>query len=191
VATGNDRVLNSHTRSVEGVRGCWPAARHFEVVGHLGNGFRCWRSLRLVLDTWPLALQRTGIQKEDSMARMHDRFPLDLDTIRQSFGNCDLGLLDTLYTDDATMKVIDNTRPPSSPMEMRGKSEISGYFRDICGRKTTHNIGEEVLGDQRISFFDFCRYDDGTRVVASNVLDFENGKIKRHTIVQAWDETTH
>lgn len=118
------------------------------------------------------------------MARVHN----DFQSMRQVFENCDLGLLGMLYSDDATVKVIDNTRPPSSPMELRGKNEISSYYRDICSRDIVHHLEEEVIGDDRISFLDSCRYSDGTKVLASNVLDLEGGKIKRQTIIQAWDK---
>lgn len=111
----------------------------------------------------------------------------DFDRIRQGLTSCDLGSLSGFYADDAEMKVIDNTRPPTHPTTYHGKSEITGYFKDVCGRNIVeHEIDEEVVGSERLSFHETCRYDDGTQVLAANTLDLEDGKIKRHTIVQAW-----
>jgi hypothetical protein len=85
------------------------------------------------------------------------------------------------------MRVIDNTRPPTSPTVYHGKGEISDYLKDVCSRNIVeHTIDEEVVGPDRLSFHESCRYDDGTQVLAANTLDLEGGKIKHHTIIQAW-----
>src|SRR3954466_7807082 len=42
------------------------------------------------------------------------------------------------YADDAVVRVIDRDNPPSKPRDLEGKSAISAYFEDVCGRDMTH-----------------------------------------------------
>lgn len=88
--------------------------------------------------------------------------------------------------DDARMSVVDRTRPPSSPLELRTKEEIAGLWRDVCDREMTHRIVREVVGEERVAFHE--EYEDGTRVLSAMTLDVRDGRILRHLTVQAWDE---
>src|SRR3954451_2240637 len=49
-----------------------------------------------------------------------------------------------LYADDAVMQVIDRDNPPSKPRQLQGKSEISSYLEDVCGRDMTHKVDAGV-----------------------------------------------
>lgn len=109
------------------------------------------------------------------------------DSIRQGLVSCDTSGVSSMYSDDADLQVIDNTRPPTNPTVFHGRSEISGYLKDVCGRDiVSHKIDEEVVGRDRVSFHESCRYGDGTEVLSANTLDLEGGKIKHHTVIQAW-----
>jgi hypothetical protein len=93
-----------------------------------------------------------------------------------------------LYADNATMKVVDRNRPPSSPMILDGKHKIEAFWVDVCSREMTHKVTQEVLGSERVSFIEECLYPDGCRVLSAMTLNLRAGRIIEHVTVQAWDE---
>jgi ketosteroid isomerase-like protein len=121
-------------------------------------------------------------------AQTRDAFEFEI--LRRALEQSDADLLLSLYADDAEMRVVDRNRPPSSPFELRGKSAIEAFWRDICGREMTHSIEREVIGSDRVSFVEACVYPDGCRVLSAMVLDLREGRIVRHLTVQAWDEVS-
>jgi hypothetical protein len=100
-----------------------------------------------------------------------------------------VSLLD-LYADDATMKIVDRNRPPSSPMIVNGKNNIEAFWRDVCSREMTHKVTQEVLSPERVSFIEECLYPDGCRVMSAMTLTLRGGRIVEHVTVQAWDEVS-
>jgi ketosteroid isomerase-like protein len=100
----------------------------------------------------------------------------------------DADALAALYADDAVMIEYDMRNPPSSPMKLEGKEDIEFMVRDICGREMTHEIGDEVIGEDRFSFTELCEYPDGNLVFSAMVCDLNDGKIARQVGLQAWDE---
>jgi len=113
---------------------------------------------------------------------------LDFEAMRRGIEQLDADLLIGLYADDAELRIINKNTTPSSPQVLRGKEEITEYLRDVCGRAMTHHIEDEVIGEERIAFFEACEYPDGTRVLAATTLDVRGGKVVRQTNVEAWDE---
>jgi len=113
---------------------------------------------------------------------------LDLDAFRRAAEGKDADSMLGLYADDAEYVRVDRSSTPSSPMTLRGKEEISEYLRDVFSRDMTHNIENEVVGDERAAFNWACEYSDGTRVLAAETVELRDGKIARHVSVQAWDE---
>ena len=113
---------------------------------------------------------------------------LDLDAFRRAAEGKDADSMLGLYADDAEYVRVDRNSTPSSPMTLRGKEEISEYLRDVFSRDMTHNIENEVVGDERAAFNWACEYSDGTRVLAAETVELRDGKIARHVSVQAWDE---
>lgn len=112
----------------------------------------------------------------------------DLTTLRRAIEQGEQSTLVSLYQDDAELRIVDHTRPPSKPMVLAGKAAIAGYYHDICGRALTHRVEEAMSGTGRLAFTEACRYADGLRVLSANLLTLRDGKIARHTLVQAWDE---
>lgn len=113
---------------------------------------------------------------------------IDVDTLRQAVESADLDSLVALYDDDAELRIIDRNSPPSRPRVLHGRDEIAEYLDDVCGRDMTHRIEEAVSGDGHLAFTEACEYADGTRVYCAAMLEIENGRIRRQTNVQAWDE---
>jgi hypothetical protein len=112
----------------------------------------------------------------------------DIDTVRRAHEQRNADLLISLYADNALIQVIDKAHPPSSPLELRGKPAIADFLRDICSRDMTHQVVNEVVGKDRLSFDVACQYATGERVLAASMCDLHNGKIVREVTVQAWDE---
>ena len=113
---------------------------------------------------------------------------LDLEAVRRAQEQHDLDLMLGLYAEDAVLRRIDRNNPPSSPLELRGKEQISEYWRDIFGRNMTHRVEDVAAGEDHVAFNVACEYPDGTKVLAAENLEVRDGKIVREVSVQAWDE---
>jgi SnoaL-like protein len=118
---------------------------------------------------------------------MSTQAKIDLDTIRRAHADHDAELLTSLYADDAESVTVDANNPPSSPKVLRGKDKIGDLWNDVMSRDMEHDVQYVVEGSDSVAYQVACRYPDGTRVLSSGVLELENGKIARETIVQAWD----
>ena len=91
------------------------------------------------------------------------------------------------YSENASMRIIDRDHPPSKPQEIVGRSAISAYFDDVCGRAMTHKVENGCIEGERLAFTQSCAYPNGTRVFCSTTAQLKSGKIANQTIVQAWD----
>lgn len=91
------------------------------------------------------------------------------------------------YADDAIIRLIDRDNPPSKPRILAGKSAISTYFEDVCGREMTHRVENGVAVGNRLAFTQSCAYPDGTKVFCSAMVELKGGKIASQVVVQAWD----
>jgi ketosteroid isomerase-like protein len=96
--------------------------------------------------------------------------------------------LANLYAPDAVVRIIDRDNPPSRPRELKGKAAIASFYEDVCGRNMSHQLENGISDGDRIAFTQSCAYPDGTKVFCSAMIELEDGKIARQTIVQAWDE---
>ena len=107
--------------------------------------------------------------------------------LRQAIETRDGKTLAGFYTDDAVLQVIDQNNPPSSPLEIRGRSAISAYYDDVCGRTMTHRISSAVGDENQLAFMQTCTYPNGARVFFAAMLQLASGKIARQVSIQAWD----
>lgn len=113
---------------------------------------------------------------------------IDLDALRRAVESSDRDALVALYDDDAELRIIDRNSPPSRPRVLHGRTEIADYLDDVCGRDMTHRLEDAVSGDGHLAFTEACEYADGTRVYCAAMAEVEDGRIRRQTNVQAWDE---
>lgn len=112
----------------------------------------------------------------------------DLATLKRGHRERDPDLLLDLYADDAELVVVDTEHPPSHPLVFEGRDRIGGYLRQLCGDETVLDVGDEVVGDDRVALHVAFWYPDGTQALSSEVLDLdEDGRILRETIVLAAD----
>jgi ketosteroid isomerase-like protein len=121
---------------------------------------------------------------------MTDQMPpsLDFEAIRRAIEGSDYDALVALYADDAEMRMVNKNAPPSSPMVLHGRGEISELLRDVCGRAMSHRIEDEIVGENRVAFNEACEYPDGLKVLTATTLELQDGKIVRQTNIEAWDE---
>jgi ketosteroid isomerase-like protein len=108
--------------------------------------------------------------------------------IKHAIENRDARMLASMYADDAVLRVIDRNNPPSKPREIRGKTAISGYWDDVCGRTVIHKVEASVVQGNRLAFSQACVYPEGGKVFCLAMLEFKDGKIEQQTAVQVWDE---
>lgn len=112
----------------------------------------------------------------------------DFGGLRRALEESDFDSLVGFYADDAEMRIVNKSSTPSSPRELRGKGEIAEMLRDVCGRAMTHNVEDEVIGEDRVAFNERCEYPDGIKVLTATTLDLRDGKVVRQVNVEAWDE---
>jgi hypothetical protein len=112
----------------------------------------------------------------------------DLAALKDAIERSDADAQLALYAPDAEVRLVDRITTPGRPRVLRGRDEIAGWIRDVCGRDMTHRVDQEVVGDGRAAFAESCRYPDGTNVLCMTVLDVAGGRIVRQLAIQAWDE---
>jgi hypothetical protein len=112
---------------------------------------------------------------------------LDLDMLRQAIEGRDIEAMLSLYADDAQISVIDQRNTPSHPQVLHDQDQIRAFLSDVFGRDMTHHLDHIVGGNGNVSFLERCEYPEGSRVLASTVLDIDGGRIVRQEVVQAWD----
>jgi ketosteroid isomerase-like protein len=108
--------------------------------------------------------------------------------IRKAIESRDGRMLASFYADDAVVRIVDRNNPPSRARVVKGRNAIGAFWDDICGRTMTHKVDVTLAEGDRLAFTQDCTYPDGAKVFCIAVLDLEDGKIARQTVVQAWDE---
>jgi ketosteroid isomerase-like protein len=108
--------------------------------------------------------------------------------IKHAIENRDGHMLASMYADNAVMRVIDPSNPPSKPREIKGKTAITQYWDDVCGRTMTHKVEASVADGNRLAFTQACIYPEGGKVFCVAMLELKDGKIVQQPAVQVWDE---
>jgi SnoaL-like domain len=116
--------------------------------------------------------------------------PFDFAVLKRALEGSDASAIIGLYAEDAEMTIVDRNRPPSAPMRLHGRPAIAEFWRDVCAREMTHEVGEEAVTPTRAAFVERCAYPDGCRVMSAMTLELRGNRIARHLTVQAWDEVS-
>jgi hypothetical protein len=140
----------------------------------------CISSIRLA-DAIDALVDRRG---EEAMT--HDE--VSVASLRRAIEGRDAKALASFYDNDAVLQIIDRENPPSRPRQLKGRTEISAYFDEVCGRAMTHRIEAGVADGKGLAFTQACAYPDGTKVFCAAMLELKDGKVIRQTAVQVWDE---
>ena len=102
---------------------------------------------------------------------------LDFEALRHAIERCDPDLILGFYSEEANLSFANAQAQRSSPFELRGKAEIAKHLRGAFGQETSHRVEGEVVGEDRITFREACKYPDGGRVLVETTLEVRDGKI--------------
>ncbi len=112
----------------------------------------------------------------------------DLESFTRAIEERDAGAQLAVYAPDTEVTLIDRSSPPSTPRVLCGVEEVRAWIEDVCGRDMTHRVQHVVCDSTGAAFTEACRYPDGTAVACATVLELSEGRVRRQTVVQAWDE---
>jgi ketosteroid isomerase-like protein len=101
----------------------------------------------------------------------------DLDAMNRAFADHDVDAAAAMYTEDAEISMVDQSRPPSRPAILRGRDEIAEMLRDVMSRDLTHDFRLRVAAPDAIAYEVACRYGDGTRVLVHTIAELRDGRI--------------
>jgi hypothetical protein len=96
-------------------------------------------------------------------------------------------LLD-LMADDARLVEYTRASGPSAPHVAEGKEAVEVVLRDVFSRDMTHEVSEEIVGPDSVSYIVSCEYPDGTRVSGAYVAKLDDGEIVELIGHVTWDE---
>ena len=114
----------------------------------------------------------------------------DVEALRRGIEDRDAATMRSLYAENAKLTLVDQRDQPSHPHEIAGTSAIGEFLNDLCGRDMEHHLEQVVVSadGSHAAYLERCRYPDGTRVMATSMLDLRDGRIVAQTSLQAWDE---
>jgi SnoaL-like protein len=121
------------------------------------------------------------------MMKRKDDTGLDFGALRLGIERCDPDLLLGFYAEDAQLSIVNAGASQASPFELYGKAEIAKHLRATFGQKALHRVEGEIVGDDRVTFWEACKYPDGSRVWVETTLEVRDGMIVRQVDVVAKD----
>lgn len=111
----------------------------------------------------------------------------DADALRRAFKDRDSRILSSLYSDDATLELVDAEHTPSRPQRIHGREAVDAHIAELFAREMTHSVEDVAIGDDALGYSIRCAYPDGTRVLCVATARVRDGRITRQVAVQAWD----
>jgi ketosteroid isomerase-like protein len=111
----------------------------------------------------------------------------DVATLRNALHERDAAALAGLYADDATIELVDQANPPSSPRRIEGREAIRAHLDDVFGRDVSHELETVAASSDALGYSVRCVYADGMKVVCTSTARLRDGKIAAELGVQAWD----
>jgi hypothetical protein len=115
---------------------------------------------------------------------------LDFEALCLGIERCDPDLILGFYAEDADLSIVNADDPQRSPFELRGRAEIAKHLRATFGPESSHRVEREIVGDDRVTFWEVCEYPDGSRLWVETTLEVSDGKIVRQVDVVATAERT-
>lgn len=112
---------------------------------------------------------------------------LDITALGRALEERDTDAAIAHYADDAEVRIVDASTPPSSPLVLSGREAIRAWFADVNARDMTHRVSWSVEHDDKASLAVDCLYPDGTKVLCAAMYDTANGRIVRELRIQTWD----
>jgi hypothetical protein len=133
-----------------------------------------------------------GERKEiHEVTKWEQEASLDFEALRRAIERSDPEAMLGLYAEDARLSIANAATQHAPPFELSGKAEIAKHLRATFGQKTSHRVGREVVGEDRVTFWEACEYPDGERVWVETTLQVREGKIVRQADLVANDLQAH
>ena len=110
-----------------------------------------------------------------------------LEALRAAAERKDFDALESCYADDAVVLSFSERNRPSAADPLRGPKAIVQPYRDAPA-ELTHELSDELVGDERFACTLKCTYPTGELVLAALICDVRDGRITRQVGVEAWDE---
>jgi hypothetical protein len=104
---------------------------------------------------------------------------LDFEALRHAIERCEPDLILGFYSEEANLSIVNAQAQRSPPFELCGKAEIAKHLRAVFGQQASHRVEGEVVGEDRVTFREACKYPDGGRVLVETTLEVRDGKILR------------
>jgi hypothetical protein len=111
----------------------------------------------------------------------------DVDALRAAFAARDAAALLALYSDDATIELIDAQHTPSDPRRLSGREQIGAHLMDVFSRDMTHEVDIVAASPDALGYSLRCTYAGGMKVACVANAELRDGLIVREVGVQAWD----
>jgi ketosteroid isomerase-like protein len=112
----------------------------------------------------------------------------DWPAFRRAYERLDSDAVRGLVTDDVEFIEIDSKTPPSSPLIVRGADDLAALIDEVAKTGIEHEVQDALVGDDKVAIRSECRYPDGKKVAQMAMLEIEDGRVRRLTEVQAFDE---
>ena len=87
---------------------------------------------------------------------------LDFGALRHAIERCDPDLILGFYSEGANLSIVNAQAQRSSPFELCGKAEIAKHLRAVFGQQASHRVEGEVVGEDRVTFREACKYRTST-----------------------------
>jgi ketosteroid isomerase-like protein len=111
----------------------------------------------------------------------------DTGALQRGIERGDVEALMGLYADDATVEIVDQTTPPTTPRMLQSKKEIRAFYDDVSCRDMDHRLEHVIATEGGAAFLERCEYPGGPKVVVASTLELDDGRITRQVMVQSWD----
>jgi hypothetical protein len=112
----------------------------------------------------------------------------DLDRFTRAAEERDAATQLSMYGPDAVVTITNKISQPGAPRVLRTREEIKGWLEDTYSREMTHKVRHRVLDDSGAAYTQACRYQDGTNVLCSTVIELDGGVISTQSVLEVWDE---
>jgi hypothetical protein len=99
---------------------------------------------------------------------------LGFEALRRAIERGDPDSMLDFYAVDAGVRVLNGG---TLSFELKGKGEVAKYLRAVYGWPVVHHVQNEVVGDGRIFFEDWCEYPDGASAVVATRLEIRGGEV--------------
>ena len=113
---------------------------------------------------------------------------VDTESLRRAIERMDGAALETLYTDAATICVLDGNTPHSKSHHVSGRLAIRVYWERLFSDMTDIEVPVCIAEGEYIAYQLNGRRKDRSRVYSMSLIGLDRGLIEAETVVRAGDK---